>query len=176
MRQKGENMQIVIDIDNESYWMCKDLHGDADPVKRAIANGTPLPKGHGRLVDAKELKRAFVMWRMAVQGYFTDADIESIICNSSPIIEADKAESNSETPNKWIPVSERLPEENKTVIASTKYGVYPETKYTKEYGWEWAYEAGADYWKELEDVTAWMPLPELYKTESEEDKKNEMDS
>lgn len=67
----------------------------------------------------------------------------------------------------WIPVSERLPEENKTVIVSTKYGVYPEAKYTKEYGWEWAYEAGADYWKELEDVTAWMPLPERYKAESE---------
>ena len=68
---------------------------------------------------------------------------------------------------RWIPVSERLPEENKTVIASTKYGVYPEAKYTKEYGWEWAYEAGADYWRDLEDVTAWMPLPERYKIESE---------
>lgn len=68
---------------------------------------------------------------------------------------------------KWIPVSERLPEENKTVIASTKYGVYPETKYTKEYGWEWAYESGTDYWRELEDVMAWMPLPEPYKAESE---------
>lgn len=60
----------------------------------------------------------------------------------------------------WIPVSERLPKENKTVIVSTEYGVYPEARYTKEYGWEWAYEAGADYWRELEGVTAWMPLPE----------------
>lgn len=68
----------------------------------------------------------------------------------------------------WIPVSERLPEENKTVIASTKYGVYPETKYTKEYGWEWAYESGADYWRELDEVEAWMPLPKRYKPESEE--------
>lgn len=68
---------------------------------------------------------------------------------------------------RWIPVSERPPKENKTVIASTKYGVYPEAKYTKEYGWEWAYEAGADYWRELKDVTAWMPLPEPYKAESE---------
>ena len=68
---------------------------------------------------------------------------------------------------KWIPVSERLPEENKTVIASTKYGVYPETHYTKEYGWEWAYESGMDYWRELNDVEAWMPLPEPYKAESE---------
>ena len=65
---------------------------------------------------------------------------------------------------KWIPVSEKLPEENITVIASTDYGVYPETKYTKEYGWEWAYESGADYWRELAGVTAWMPLPLPYKS------------
>ena len=69
---------------------------------------------------------------------------------------------------RWIPVSERLPEENKTVIASTKYGVYSEARYTKEDGWEWAYESGADYWVELEYVTAWMPLPESYKGESED--------
>ena len=68
---------------------------------------------------------------------------------------------------RWIPVSERLPEENRTVIASTEYGVYPETQYTKEYGWEWAYESGADYWRELEGVIAWMPLPEPYKGEEE---------
>lgn len=79
-------------------------------------------------------------------------------------------ESSSENPNKWIPVSDRLPEENKSVIVSTEYGVvYPDARYTKKYGWEWAYEAGADYREELEDedVTAWMPLPEPYKTESE---------
>ena len=70
---------------------------------------------------------------------------------------------------KWIPVSERLPEEGQTVIASTKYGVYPEARYTKEYGWEWAYEAGADYWKELDGVTAWIPLPERYEPQESEE-------
>ena len=48
-------MQIVIDIDDEVYQMCKDLHGDADPVERAIAEGTPLPKGHRRLKDESDL-------------------------------------------------------------------------------------------------------------------------
>ena len=67
----------------------------------------------------------------------------------------------------WIPVSERLPEEDKTVIASTKYGVYPEARYTEENGWEWAYESGADYWEKLEDVEAWMPLPKHYKPQQE---------
>ena len=71
----------------------------------------------------------------------------------------------------WIPVSsKRLPDEDETVIASTKYRVYPEAMYTKEYGWEWAYEAGADYWREIEeDVVAWMPLPKRYEPESEDE-------
>ncbi|MBQ1572195.1 MAG: DUF551 domain-containing protein [Clostridiales bacterium] len=69
---------------------------------------------------------------------------------------------------RWIPVSERLPEENKTLIASTEYEVCPETRYTKEDGWEWAYESGAGYWEKLAGVKAWMPLPELYKAESED--------
>ena len=69
----------------------------------------------------------------------------------------------------WIPVSERLPEENETVIASTEYGVYPETRYTKECGWEWAYEAGEDYWVEIEGVTAWMPLPKPYEGGTQHD-------
>lgn len=72
----------------------------------------------------------------------------------------------------WIPVSEGLPEEGQSVIASTKYGVYPEARYTKEYGWEWAYEAGADYWRELEEVEAWMPLPKPYKSEGSETKQD----
>ena len=67
----------------------------------------------------------------------------------------------------WIPVNEMLQEEGKTVIASTEYGVYSETKYTQKYGWEWLYDAGSDYWKSLEGVQAWMPLPKKYKPESE---------
>lgn len=34
--------------------------------------------------------------------------------------------------------------------------------------WEWAYEAGADYWEEIsqhEKVIAWAPLPEPYRGE-----------
>lgn len=71
---------------------------------------------------------------------------------------------------RWIPVSERLPKENKTVMASTTCGVYPEARYIKEYGWEWAYEAGADYWAKLEDVEAWMPLPKRFMSQESEDK------
>ena len=74
---------------------------------------------------------------------------------------------SSVTPQKprWIPVSEMLPEENRTVIASTKYGIYPEARYTKANGWEWAYEtASPGFWMEIVcDVNAWMPLPKPYR-------------
>lgn len=73
---------------------------------------------------------------------------------------------------RWIPVSERLPEDYKTVIASVEYGyVCPEARYSKEEGWQWAYESGTDYWQEIEcDVVAWMPLPKPYEPKEREGK------
>lgn len=76
---------------------------------------------------------------------------------------------------RWIPVLERLPEEYKSVMVTVneeikgekQYVIYPEARYSKGDGWEWAYESGADYWEKIDGVIAWMPLPEPYK-ESEE--------
>lgn len=57
-------MKIVIDIPNEDYEFIKNLRsviissrGDGKIVQliNAIKNGTPLPKGHGRLIDAEKL-------------------------------------------------------------------------------------------------------------------------
>lgn len=64
---------------------------------------------------------------------------------------------------RWIPVTERLPEEYKTVIASVDTGIYPEARFV-DGRWWWALEAFADYWEEIKkDVTAWMPLPKPYR-------------
>lgn len=53
-------MQIVIDIDDEEYQRTmrhyKSFPRDLSHYERNIVNGTPLPKGHGRLVDADKLK------------------------------------------------------------------------------------------------------------------------
>lgn len=72
---------------------------------------------------------------------------------------------------RWIPVSERLPEDYETVIASVdgEY-VYSEARYSKEFGWEWAAESCSDYWIDLNGVDAWMHLPKAYKPESEEER------
>ena len=46
-------MQIVIDIPEQMYLNAKaDILCGADILVSAIKNGTPLPKGHGRLIDA----------------------------------------------------------------------------------------------------------------------------
>lgn len=58
-------MQIVIEIDEEVIEHAKEMtEGSIDEYKaiRAIANGTPLPKGHGRLIDADELLKAMDTW------------------------------------------------------------------------------------------------------------------
>lgn len=88
-------MQIVIDISDIDYNNIKEygtiLDECRDDIAKAIVNGTPLPKGHGRLIDADELKRI-------IQGN----DVLSMkgfnvrICdiNATPtIVEADKSES-----------------------------------------------------------------------------------
>lgn len=55
-------MQIVIDIDDKLYEIIKnpkklETMYHASRVCKAVRNGTPLPKGHGRLIDADALKK-----------------------------------------------------------------------------------------------------------------------
>ena len=64
---------------------------------------------------------------------------------------------------KWIPVKERLPEEDERVILCTRYGTVKEGTYTERYGY--AMRKGfftENCFEELCDVAAWMPLPEPY--------------
>ena len=63
---------------------------------------------------------------------------------------------------KWIPCSERLPEEGDVVLICSKIGVIDFGK-RKGDKWVWLAEALCDYWQETEDLIAWMPLPEAYK-------------
>ena len=53
-------MQIVIEIDEKYYKFIKELVENFDynyTPWNLIANSTPLPKGHGRLIDADKLMR-----------------------------------------------------------------------------------------------------------------------
>lgn len=57
-------MQIVIDIDEESYEHIKKYaNEEVLPIGwYAIINGTPLPERHGRLIDVDELHHKMGEW------------------------------------------------------------------------------------------------------------------
>lgn len=89
-------MQIVIDIDEEYIKQIDRIRfligGKEDRslqinVINAIKNGTPLPKGHGRLIDADKLELD-ADWNDYYDGYI--AYSESMIKYAPTIIEADK--------------------------------------------------------------------------------------
>lgn len=61
-----------------------------DSILLSIYNGTPLPKGHGRLIDADELKKEYphdTDWDYPVN---TNCCVVESIDNVPTIIEADK--------------------------------------------------------------------------------------
>lgn len=66
---------------------------------------------------------------------------------------------------KWIPVSERLPEDGTWNIWQSKTGALSIERY-KEDAYNHFYPSGRFF--SLEDAVAWMPLPERYKGEDEE--------
>lgn len=60
-------MKIVIDIpDRIKYGVEKGITVNGSRASQivldAVKNGTPLPKGHGRLIDADELLKAIDTW------------------------------------------------------------------------------------------------------------------
>ena len=82
--------------------------------------------------------------------------------------------SSSENPNKWIPVSERLPEKNMVCLVAvgkinlTKIAVYSDLMGTINHKIFWRGDYGHENFRNItEYVKAWMPLPQPYK-ESED--------
>lgn len=89
-------MKIVIDIPEVFYEYCK-AQTDATEIQLAVKNGVPLPKGHGRLIDADaEIKKIQdisdrVKNRNASCLDVYDGEIAAMRL-ASTIIEADKEE------------------------------------------------------------------------------------
>lgn len=79
-------MQIVIEIPEYIYKLCQ---GHGDIVYKYIAKGTPLPKGHGRILDEKDILDT----ENNDGGWYDLVDMPEYIAGVKAIIEADKTES-----------------------------------------------------------------------------------
>ena len=87
-------MQIVIDIPEEAYNFIKRTGYHTQSLYEAIKNGIPLPKGHGRLIDADKLqnnishdeREAFTKHQVWLKASIYNLDAPTII-------EADRSES-----------------------------------------------------------------------------------
>ena len=103
-------MQIVIDISDERYKDIKriasvQMERRTKTCEQIIAKGIPLPKGHGRLIDADALEILYGLEYATKYGnksaeqqahsYDTMMmyEIADMIDNAPTIIEADKVES-----------------------------------------------------------------------------------
>lgn len=78
--------QIVIDIPDFLYEQILKKHVGKATIARVFKNGTPLPKGHGRLVDASNLMTVTDYDGENEKTYITYDEIE----NAPTIIEADE--------------------------------------------------------------------------------------
>lgn len=83
-------MQVVVEIPEEEYKIIKNRKGPMVWVEHLIKNGTPLPKGHGRIGDLDALREEVSSWGM---NDYEPSDFTDAIDQADTIIEADKAES-----------------------------------------------------------------------------------
>ena len=88
---------------------------------------------------------------------------------------AKDALSSSENPNKWIPVSERLPEKNMACLVAvgklnlTQMAMYSDLMGTIDHRIFYQGNYGDDTFENITQyVKAWMPLPESYKEKKDE--------
>ena len=87
-------MQIVIDIPERTYEQLKFLReqgfdGFETIIDKAVANGTPLPEHHGRLIDADTLTLDDISF-FSIKDY--QKMLHKITTDVPTIIEADKEE------------------------------------------------------------------------------------
>ena len=90
-KERNKRMQIVIDIPEELHRVIQEhddigVHACAFQLSQIIKNGTPLPKGHGRLGDLDKLYKKFI----SIEPLYRTKEW---IAEAPTIIEADKTES-----------------------------------------------------------------------------------
>lgn len=87
------DIELVIKIPKETYEYLKRYGGDGGIIDKAVLNGTPLPKGHGRLKDTDAICKDIISaLGIRDENYLLEAEkaIYKRIKNALTVIEADK--------------------------------------------------------------------------------------
>ena len=93
------DIELVIKIPEEKYNYVKKqvAEGIVNPLKVYIANGTPLFKGHGRLIDADAITKVLRGMNVVDEKDKQSVRFATFVLENAPtIIEADKVESEEE--------------------------------------------------------------------------------
>lgn len=94
-------MKIVIDVREDFFQqLCDEVENASNAgipigvLEYVIANGTPLPKGHGRLIDEKKMLNRLKEWNADKEKDVVEWGLYNFALNriieSPTIIEADK--------------------------------------------------------------------------------------
>lgn len=84
-------MKLIIDIPEEEY---EEILSSEDcglhTLTRAVVNGTPVPKGHGRLIDADKYRHLWVDIYDSSYGGKCAKMFKESVDNAETVIEADR--------------------------------------------------------------------------------------
>ena len=160
-------MKLVIDIDEKIY---RDLQNrgltgmltakECECMNEAIYNGTPLPKGHGDLIDRDELLNTLEKLEWIRTNCSVDEDntniLENIICEVPTVIEAD--DEYDDVYGHWLIPEKLLPTQKQKDFAdkiSKRLHKDISKLTTKHQYWEFINNNKDDYfaaWKEFRDA------------------------
>ena len=93
------DIELVIKIDEENYENIKETgfnnNDQRNRIVEAIANGVPLPKGHGNLIDADALLEK--QYRIGDSATLSTRDVVNVedVEDAPTIIEADKEQKDN---------------------------------------------------------------------------------
>ena len=94
-----ETVEVVIRIPTELKAMIDaecviSLNTTHDKMINAIKNGTVLPKGHGRLIDADAATKDINTFQDVFAMYTDNMGKYNIVCAAPTVIEADRGDDN----------------------------------------------------------------------------------